>query len=109
MTGLKEYIGANPELVQDYATSGHSHHTSNVSMSGVEFADAGLQDEFYDAIGAEALSSDEESDEETELDPKTTGHYFSCYLTRIKGLKALYKFMCWSIYLHYPISNTFIA
>lgn len=65
--GLNEYIGANLNLVQQYATSIHSQ-TSNASMSKSEFVDSEMQDEFYDAISAESLSSDEESDEDMELD-----------------------------------------
>jgi len=37
-------------------------------MSKSEFVDSEMQDEFYDAISAESLSSDEESDEDMELD-----------------------------------------
>ncbi|KAG5012406.1 hypothetical protein JHK86_024667 [Glycine max] len=74
--GLNEYIGANLNLVQQYATSIHSQ-TSNASMSKSEFVDSEMQDEFYDAISAESLSSDEESDEDMELDQRPlSSNYF---------------------------------
>ncbi|KAL5159048.1 Protein ENHANCED DISEASE RESISTANCE 2 [Glycine soja] len=67
VAGLKEYIVANPALLQQYATTIHSQ-ISNASMPNPEFVDAEIQDEFYDAISAESLSSDEESEEDKELD-----------------------------------------
>jgi len=63
MTGLKEYIGANPALLQQYATSAVRSHVSNPSMTGSDFAEQEIQDEFYDAIAAESSSSDDESDD----------------------------------------------
>ncbi|TKY73074.1 ENHANCED DISEASE RESISTANCE 2 [Spatholobus suberectus] len=68
VAGLKEYIGANPAVLQQYATTVVHSQISNTSMSSSEFVDAKVQDEFYDAIAAESLSSDEESDEDKELD-----------------------------------------
>ncbi|XP_029124554.1 protein ENHANCED DISEASE RESISTANCE 2-like isoform X2 [Cajanus cajan] len=67
VAGLKEYLGANPSLLQQNGTSVHSQ-IANASMSGSEFADAEVQEEFYDAIAAESLTSDEESDDEDEDD-----------------------------------------
>ncbi|KAK7411623.1 hypothetical protein VNO78_03058 [Psophocarpus tetragonolobus] len=64
VAGLKEYIGANPTLLQ-YGTSVHSQ-ISNASMSNSDFVNAEIQDEFYDAIADESFSSDEESDEDKE-------------------------------------------
>ncbi|KAK7354404.1 hypothetical protein VNO80_19865 [Phaseolus coccineus] len=62
VAGLKEYIGANPALLQQYSTTAVRSHVSNPSMTGSDFAE--LQDEFYDAIAAESSSSDDESDDD---------------------------------------------
>ncbi|ESW10426.1 hypothetical protein PHAVU_009G208400 [Phaseolus vulgaris] len=62
VAGLKEYIGANPALLQQYSTTAVRSHGSNPSMTGSDFAE--LQDEFYDAIAAEPVSSDDESDDD---------------------------------------------
>ncbi|XP_027338393.1 protein ENHANCED DISEASE RESISTANCE 2-like [Abrus precatorius] len=67
VAGLKEYIGANPALHQQYATTVVHSKISDASMSPAAYIDAEVQDEFYDAIAAES-SSDEESDEDKELD-----------------------------------------
>jgi hypothetical protein len=64
MVGLKEYIGANPALhQQDVVTIVHSK-ISSISCSGAEYENVQVQEEFYDAIAAESLTSDEESDED---------------------------------------------
>lgn len=74
MVGLREYIGANPTLHQQDATTVVHSKISSFSMSSAEYEeDAEVQDEFYDAIAAESFSSDEESDEEDEkLDKKVS-------------------------------------
>ncbi|KAK2450533.1 ENHANCED DISEASE RESISTANCE protein [Trifolium repens] len=64
VAGLKEYIGANPALhQQDVVTIVHSK-ISSISCSGAEYENVQVQEEFYDAIAAESLTSDEESDED---------------------------------------------
>ncbi|XP_057433784.1 protein ENHANCED DISEASE RESISTANCE 2-like [Lotus japonicus] len=72
VAGLREYIGANPTLHQQDATTVVHSKISSFSMSSAEYEeDTEVQDEFYDAIAAESFSSDEESDEEDEkLDKK---------------------------------------
>ncbi|KAJ1436958.1 START-like domain superfamily [Sesbania bispinosa] len=66
---LKEYIGANPTLHQQDATTVVHPKISGVSMTSADFENMEVQDEFYDAIADESSTSDEESDEE-QLDQK---------------------------------------
>lgn len=62
-SGLREYIGANPALNLDSATTVVHPKISDVSLPSGEY-DAEVQDEFFDAIAADSSSSseDEESD-----------------------------------------------
>ncbi|CAJ1975570.1 unnamed protein product [Sphenostylis stenocarpa] len=60
----QEYIGANPTLLQQYGTTVSHSHVSSASMSSSDFAEAEMQDEFYDAIAAESSSSDDVSDDD---------------------------------------------
>ncbi|CAJ2637525.1 unnamed protein product [Trifolium pratense] len=69
VAGLKEYIGANPALHQQDVTVVHSK-ISSVSLSGAEYENVEVQDEFYDAIAAESSTSDEESDEDDNVENK---------------------------------------
>lgn len=70
MVGLKEYIGANPALHQQDATTVVHSKIPSISMSRDEYENAEFQEEFYDAIASESSTSDEESDEDEEHDPK---------------------------------------
>lgn len=72
--GLKEYIGANPALTFESSTVVVQSKTSGVSTSSNELEDA-IGDEFYDAIGTDSSSSDEDSDDE--VSPKQVCS-FSC-------------------------------
>jgi hypothetical protein len=84
MVGLKEYIGANPALhQQDVVTVVHSK-ISSISLSGAEYENAEVQDEFYDAIAAESLTSDEESDEDDDNVENKVSSYISCQLQQLK-------------------------
>ncbi|KAK7291984.1 hypothetical protein RIF29_07580 [Crotalaria pallida] len=69
VSGLKEYIAANPALHQEYGTTIVHSKISDGSMSGSEYEDE-VQDEFYDAIDGESSTSDEESDEDEKVDHK---------------------------------------
>jgi len=60
MTGLKEYIGANPIMLHHGVRS----HSSHPSLTSSDFADQEIQDEFYDAIAAESISSDDDTDDD---------------------------------------------
>ncbi|KAG2665169.1 hypothetical protein I3760_16G117900 [Carya illinoinensis] len=60
VAGLKEYIGANPALKYESATTVVHSNISNVSMPNGEYEDAKMQDEFYDAIAANSSSSSED-------------------------------------------------
>ncbi|GMY35702.1 protein ENHANCED DISEASE RESISTANCE 2 isoform X1 [Fagus crenata] len=64
VAGLKEYIGANPALKLESATTVVQSKISHVSVSSGDYDDAEVQDQFYDAIAADSSSSseDEESD-----------------------------------------------
>ncbi|KAG5593615.1 hypothetical protein H5410_034847 [Solanum commersonii] len=64
VAGLKEYIGANPELTFESSTVVVQSKTSGVSISSNELEDAMGSDEFYDAIGTDSSSSDEDSGDE---------------------------------------------
>ncbi|XP_028760833.1 protein ENHANCED DISEASE RESISTANCE 2 [Neltuma alba] len=66
VAGLKEYIGANPEVQKRIASTVVHPKLSDVPLSTAEYEDA-VQDEFYDAIAADS-SSEEESDGNGNLD-----------------------------------------
>ena len=84
VAGLKEYIGANPELhQQDSLTVGHSKVPS-ISMSRDEYESSEVQDEFFDAIAAKSSTSDEESDEDNNLEHKDRKlNNISCAMTSV--------------------------
>ncbi|XP_050208638.1 protein ENHANCED DISEASE RESISTANCE 2-like [Mercurialis annua] len=63
VSGLKEYIGANPALKTKYATTVIHSKISEDFTSSSEYGDAEIQDEFYDAIAADSSSSEESEDE----------------------------------------------
>jgi len=89
MTGLKEYIGANPALLQQYSTTAVRSHGSNPSMTGSDFAE--LQDEFYDAIAAEPVSSDDESDDDKGSDEVS---FFNLCINYNKIFNRIGYYMC---------------
>ncbi|KAL0288385.1 UNVERIFIED_CONTAM: protein ENHANCED DISEASE RESISTANCE 2-like, partial [Sesamum calycinum] len=67
VSGLKEYIGANPALTSESSTTIIHSKVSDFSGSNSEFEDAEGADEFYDAIAGDSSSSDEDSDNEIEV------------------------------------------
>ncbi|PSS13919.1 Protein ENHANCED DISEASE RESISTANCE like [Actinidia chinensis var. chinensis] len=70
VAGLKEYIGANPSLGSESSTKFVHSKLSDVSSASSEYyEDAEVTDEFYDAIAADSLSDEEDSDNE-EIDSK---------------------------------------
>ncbi|EXC12518.1 hypothetical protein L484_012330 [Morus notabilis] len=69
VSGLKEYISANPALKFEVATTVVKSKISHVSPPNGENEEE-AQDEFYDAIGGDSSSSDEESDDDEEFDQK---------------------------------------
>ncbi|KMT03585.1 hypothetical protein BVRB_8g192590 isoform B [Beta vulgaris subsp. vulgaris] len=68
VSGLKEYIGANPVLKNNSATAVLTSKSSNNSVSSSDCDDASA-DEFYDAIAA-GSSEDEDSDDDIEVEKK---------------------------------------
>ncbi|KAJ4846793.1 hypothetical protein Tsubulata_014108 [Turnera subulata] len=62
VSGLKEYIGANPALKFEYTTTVVRTKFSDGAISNGEYDDTEVQDEFYDAIAADTSSSSDESD-----------------------------------------------
>ncbi|KAH9615469.1 hypothetical protein KSS87_008283 [Heliosperma pusillum] len=68
VSGLKEYIGANPSIKNLSATNFFESQSSSVSVSSGE-CDEDVVDEFYDAIAAES-SEDEDSDNGVAIDKK---------------------------------------
>lgn len=71
VSGLKEYISANPALKFESATTVVKSKFSHVSIPNGENEEE-APDEFYDAIGGDSSSSDEESDDDGEFDQKET-------------------------------------
>lgn len=69
-SGLKAYISANPALTCESSTTLVDTKTSDVPGLIGEFEDAGVAEEFYDAIAADSSSSsdDEEEAGDGELD-----------------------------------------
>ncbi|KAI4377730.1 hypothetical protein MLD38_015310 [Melastoma candidum] len=67
VSGLKEYIEANPSLKIHSSTAVVQSKLCGCSLSNSEFEDQEVKDEFYDALGsASSSSSEDESDGETE-------------------------------------------
>ncbi|KAK6151642.1 hypothetical protein DH2020_014277 [Rehmannia glutinosa] len=67
VSGLKEYVGANPAITSESSTTIIQSKVSDLSGSNSEFEDAEAADEFYDAIGDDSSSDDEDSDNEIEV------------------------------------------
>ncbi|XP_044464101.1 protein ENHANCED DISEASE RESISTANCE 2 isoform X2 [Mangifera indica] len=72
VAGLKEYIGANPNLKTGSSSMVVQSKFSDASSSIGDYEDEeDVQDQFYDAIAADSASSeDEESDDDNEVDNK---------------------------------------
>lgn len=68
VAGLKEYIGANPDLKNDSVTAVFNSKSSSGSVPSSECDDTEAE-EFYDAIAAES-SGDEDSDDDNVVDKK---------------------------------------
>ncbi|OAY46949.1 protein ENHANCED DISEASE RESISTANCE 2-like isoform X3 [Manihot esculenta] len=64
VAGLKEYIGANPAVKSIFATTVVHSKACDDSIRISEYEDAEINDEFYDAISADSLSSEESDDED---------------------------------------------
>ncbi|GMN47207.1 hypothetical protein TIFTF001_016385 [Ficus carica] len=69
VSGLKEYISANPALKFESATTVVKSKFSHVSIPNGENEEE-APEEFYDAVGGDSSSSDEESDDDGEFDQK---------------------------------------
>ncbi|PIN09380.1 hypothetical protein CDL12_18033 [Handroanthus impetiginosus] len=67
VSGLKEYVGANPALTSESSTTTIQSKVSDLSGANSEFEDAEAADEFYDAIAEDSSSEDEDSDNEMEV------------------------------------------
>ncbi|OMO90969.1 hypothetical protein COLO4_18731 [Corchorus olitorius] len=64
VSGLKEYIGANPSLKCETSAMVVQSKFSDVSISSSDFEDVEVQDEFYDAIAGDSSTSSEDEDNE---------------------------------------------
>ncbi|KAJ8437131.1 hypothetical protein Cgig2_016874 [Carnegiea gigantea] len=67
VAGIKEYIGANPELTHQSSGIFFDSSSSNLSDSSAEVEDA-TTDHFYDAVGTDSSSEDEDSGDNVERD-----------------------------------------
>lgn len=76
VSGLREYIAANPTLKLDSATTVVHSKITDVSVSNEEYEDGGMQEQFYDAIAADS-SSEDDSDDDEEVDKKVFSLMFS--------------------------------
>lgn len=76
--GIKEYIGANPELTHQSSGIFFDSRSSNLSDSSAEFEDA-TTDHFYDAISTDSSSEDEDSDDNVEGDREVCSSSSSFY------------------------------
>ncbi|KAI3446803.1 hypothetical protein Pfo_003468 [Paulownia fortunei] len=66
VSGLKEYVGANPAITSESSTTIVQSKVSDLSGSNSEFEDAEAADDFYDATD-DSSSEDEDSDNEIEV------------------------------------------
>lgn len=64
VSGLKEYIEANPSLKVQSSMAVVQSKVSNVSIPSSEYEEQDLRDEFYDAISTDSSSEEDESDDE---------------------------------------------
>ncbi|CAI0395065.1 unnamed protein product [Linum tenue] len=62
VAGLKEYVGASPALRVESSTTVVRSKFSDASMSPIDYDDAEVNDEFYDAIAGESSSSSDEEE-----------------------------------------------
>ncbi|KAF8036755.1 hypothetical protein BT93_C2462 [Corymbia citriodora subsp. variegata] len=69
VSGLREYIEANPSLKVQSSTAVVQSKVSDISISSSEYEEQDMRDEFYDAISADSSSEEDESDDE-EIDLK---------------------------------------
>ncbi|KAJ6731790.1 ENHANCED DISEASE RESISTANCE-RELATED [Salix purpurea] len=70
--GLKEYIAANPAFKFEHSATVLQSSISDGAISGSEYEDSEVQDEFYDAMAddSSSSSSSEESDDDHEKTKK---------------------------------------
>ncbi|CDP10522.1 unnamed protein product [Coffea canephora] len=66
VSGLKEYVGANPALTAESPTTVIHSKISDVLASDGELEVAEAPDEFYDAIAGDSSSEDDNSDDDSE-------------------------------------------
>ena len=77
VSGLKEYIGANPSLSCESSSMVIQSKLSDDSTSSGEFEDVEPHDEFYDAIAGDSSSSSEDEESEDDADKKVFPFLFS--------------------------------
>uniref|UniRef100_A0A7N0T197 START domain-containing protein n=1 Tax=Kalanchoe fedtschenkoi TaxID=63787 RepID=A0A7N0T197_KALFE len=70
VSGLKEYIEANPLLKFESPLTVMQSKFSDVSLSTSDFEDSEVQDEFYDAFAGDSSSSDDDSPDDENDDKK---------------------------------------
>ncbi|CAM8942586.1 unnamed protein product [Rhodiola kirilowii] len=63
VSGLKEYIEANPTLKYESPATLMQSKFSDVSLSSSDYEESEAQDEFYDAIAGDSSSSDDDDDD----------------------------------------------
>ncbi|XP_031385950.1 protein ENHANCED DISEASE RESISTANCE 2-like isoform X2 [Punica granatum] len=66
VSGLKEYVEANPVLKSEAAAAFSQVKVSDLSSSNSDYEDINGEDEFYDAVSADSSSSEGSDDEETD-------------------------------------------
>ncbi|GLT55441.1 hypothetical protein SLA2020_285610 [Shorea laevis] len=64
VSGLKEYIGANPALKSESTTMVVHSKYFDIPGPNSDYEDAEVQDEFYDAIARDSSSSEEDDDDD---------------------------------------------
>lgn len=69
-SGLKEYVLAKPALNFETLPTVVRSQMSDGSITGSDYDDGELQDEFYDATAADSSSSEDDSDNDKEVGNK---------------------------------------
>ena len=92
ISGLKEYISANPSLILESATTVVKSKFAHASIPNGQNEENEAQDEFYDAIAGTSSSSDEDSDNE-ELNQKVFQFFYiwSKYVASVSALMLINK------------------
>ncbi|KAK8654846.1 hypothetical protein V6N13_107443 [Hibiscus sabdariffa] len=86
VSGLKEYIEANPSLSFESSTMVVLSNLSDASTSNSDIEDLEVQDEFYDAVAGGSSSSSEDEKREDDTDKKLALNFYQERKIKLKNV-----------------------